>query len=72
MYIGVMMCVMAEFSTWFNSIEQLQETGKQIRNTGQLLALTTSIFVLFFVMVDVLREWSKENMGKHLELSLGS
>lgn len=63
-YMAVFMCMTAEFSTWANSLSLPQDAGKQIRSPGQLFALTTSIFVCFFVSVDILGDWSKESMAK--------
>lgn len=61
---GILMCMTAEFATWYNSLDLGQDRGKELRNPGQLFALTSSIFVCFFVIVDILGERRKENMGK--------
>ena len=64
MYICVLVCMAAEFSTWFNSLHLPQDGGGGIRSPGQLFALTTSIFICFFVTLDILGDRSKGNMGK--------
>jgi len=64
MYICVLMCMAVEFSTWSNSMHSPQDGGKGIRNPGQLFALTTSIFICFFVILDILGHRAKGSVGK--------